>query len=196
MKHKWIFDYRGVLAGLPVLFALFWPRGGTTHAEVVWPLGLGLIAGGVAVRVWAQSYLHHRLERGASQLTTGGPYRLVRNPLYIGNTLIFAGATVFSRLLWMVPISAVWSVATYTLTIRWEEQHLAAQYGQPYLDYLKRVPRWVPQMASLKKPDFLNQDLGKAVMAEMHNWLIIVPFLLKQMVLSPEHSPLGFLLTR
>ena len=193
MKHKWIFDYRGVLAALPVLLALFWPREGNAPASLVWPLGLGLIFCGVVVRVWAQSYLHHRLERGASQLTTGGPYRMVRNPLYIGNTLIFAGATVFSKLLWMVPIAAVWCVVMYTLTIRWEEKHLANQYGQPYLDYLASVPRWLPRLATLNRPDFINQHLGKAVMAEMHNWLIVIPFLLKQLLISPEHSLLSLL---
>jgi protein-S-isoprenylcysteine O-methyltransferase Ste14 len=52
--------------------------------------------------VWAQKHLGYRLKITQS-VPTAGPYALLRNPIYIGNTLVILGAVVMSEVLWMVP---------------------------------------------------------------------------------------------
>lgn len=75
-------------------------------------------------------------------LVDTGPYARVRNPLYLGNLLLFAGLGV---LLWPWALLLVPALAVeYHLIVRWEEANLRARLGEPYLAYLARVPRWAP----------------------------------------------------
>jgi protein-S-isoprenylcysteine O-methyltransferase Ste14 len=57
---------------------------------LLWPLGLVLFLAGWAVRIWAQQHVGCR-PKSARALATSGPYAVVRNPLYLGNTLIILG---------------------------------------------------------------------------------------------------------
>ena len=61
--------------------------------------------------------------------THTGPYRWVRNPIYISNTLLCVGLTVLSQVLWMVPVTIAWCLIVYTIVIREEENR-----PQPKLD--------------------------------------------------------------
>lgn len=107
-------------------------------------------AAGAAFRVWGTAYL------GAGIVTSGamhahsvvaaGPYRHVRNPLYLGS---FVFALAISIL--MPPSGAIFFVAAIFLQmlrlILGEEAHLTAQQGEPYLAYKTRVPRLIPSPA-------------------------------------------------
>jgi protein-S-isoprenylcysteine O-methyltransferase Ste14 len=179
----WVFRQRGILADLPLIFALFWTRGETHDPLLNWSLGLSLLALGVAVRIWAQQHLHNRLVK-TLEFTFTGPYQLVRNPLYIGNTLIIVGATFFSNLLWMVPISLAWCAIFYSVIVRYEEHGLAKHFGDPYVKYKARVPRWFPQIGAPRHPEFVNEYFGRAVFAELHCFLVIVPFVIKDLLVS------------
>lgn len=175
---QWVFNHRGVMANLPLFFALFWFRGATNAPLLTWPLGVALILVGLAMRIWAQSHIHHRL-KVPLQFVSSGPYRLVRNPLYIGNTFICVGATVLSKLLWLAPVTLLWCAAVLSVVVGYEENKLSIQYGKPYRDYLTRVPRWFPHLRIPEKLELLNEYSGRAVRAELHCLLIIIPFLLK-----------------
>jgi protein-S-isoprenylcysteine O-methyltransferase Ste14 len=175
----WVFRHRGAFCLPPVVFALFWFRGATAALYLSWGLGLSLILAGTALRVWAQQHLHHRL-KVPLQLTVSGPYQLVRNPLYLGNTVIYVGATLLSRLPWMVPVTLVWCAGVYALVARYEEAVLLANYGQPYADYCARVPRFFPRQLSGRPLVLRNEFLRSAVRSELHCFLIAIPFLLKE----------------
>ncbi|HNH49726.1 MAG TPA: isoprenylcysteine carboxylmethyltransferase family protein, partial [Myxococcota bacterium] len=71
-----------------------------------------------------------------------GPYARLRNPLYVGNMLLFAGIGVIQwpSALLCVPLLALY----YQQIVRWEEENLQEKLGDPYRDYLRRVPRWLP----------------------------------------------------
>src|SRR5579872_2716875 len=125
---QWAFRHRGVIANLPLLVALFWRQRETLNPAVTWGAGLALLFAGMALRIWAQSYIHHRL-KVPLELTTGGPYQLVRNPLYIGNALICASATCFARLPWLAPFILTWCFAVYSVVVRYEEGFLLEHYG-------------------------------------------------------------------
>lgn len=176
-----LYRFRGSLFIPPLVFSLLWFRGETERPLLIWPLGLGLLLIGVALRIWAQEHLHHRLKM-PMHLTTTGPYQLVRNPLYIGNTLIYLSATVLSELLWLVPVILLWCGVVYARVVREEEAALLSRYGTRYADYHSQVPRWLPRARCLNRFEFTNATLWPAMVSEVHCLLIALPFLLKETV--------------
>ena len=181
---KWVFRHRGVLAHSPLLLVLFWRRGEVGGAALAWGAGLALLFAGMALRIWAQSYIHHRLKLPL-ELTTGGPYQLVRNPLYMGNAAICASATFFARLPWLAPFILLWCFAVYSAVVRYEEGWLRELYGGPYERYLRQVPRWFPRFHGLWRITFWNEFSPKAVRAELHCLVIALVFGLKGLADSP-----------
>lgn len=181
---KWVFRHRGVIAHAPLLLVLLWRRGEVNNPALTWGGGLALLFAGMGLRIWAQSYIHHRLKLPL-ELTTGGPYQLVRNPLYIGNALVCVSATFFAKLPWLAPFILVWCFGVYSLVVRYEEGWLRELYGGPYERYLKEVPRWFPRLTGLKPIVFWNEFSPKAVRAELHCLLIAVIFGIKGLADSP-----------
>jgi protein-S-isoprenylcysteine O-methyltransferase Ste14 len=184
LSGKWVFRNRGVIAHLPLLIALFARRDETASLALSWSIGLVLIAAGMALRVWAQSYIHHRLKMPLA-LTTSGPYQLVRNPLYIGNILICTSAMFFARLPWAAPFIFAWFFAVYSIVVRYEEGWLVELYGAPAERYLQEVPRWLPRLGRLGRIRFWNQFSPMAVRAELHCLLIGLIFGIKGIAASP-----------
>ncbi len=185
----WVFRQRGILANLPLIFSLFCTRGETCDPVLTWLLGLIFLLAGVAVRVWAQQHIHHRLVK-TLEFTYTGPYQLVRNPLYIGNTLIIVGATFFSGLLWLVPISLAWCAIFYSVIVHYEENGLAKHFGDPYVRYKARVPRWFPQIGPQRHFDFVNEYFARAVVTELPCFLVILPFVIKDLLVNSSWRPL------
>ena len=111
-------------------------------------VGLMLLALGFLLRVWATVHFYAHKMRVISlepqeTLITSGPYRFSRNPLYLGgNVLIFFGAA----LLFGSP-SALFATAIHipfiNLFIRREEMQLERVFGRAWLDYKKRMRRWL-----------------------------------------------------
>lgn len=175
------FRYRGLLIAPPLFFAVVCFRDETESPLLVWVVGGFLVLSGILIRIWAQQHLRHRLKM-SMQLTTTGPYQFVRNPLYLGNTIIYLGATVSSELLWMVPITLLWCLTVYSLVVRYEEERLEHQYGEAYGVYKERTPRWLPRGFSLRLFGLANENLRRAVLAELHCALVLLPYLLKEFV--------------
>jgi protein-S-isoprenylcysteine O-methyltransferase Ste14 len=180
----WAFRNRGVIAHFPLVIALFWRQEETLSLAVSWSIGLGLLFAGMAVRIWAQSYIHHRLKMQL-ELTTGGPYQLVRNPLYIGNILICTSAMFFAKLPWLAPFIFAWCFTVYSVVVHYEEGWLRQLYGAPYETYMKEVPRWFPRLSGPGRIGFWNEFSPKAVRAELHCLLIGLIFGIKGLADSP-----------
>ena len=49
-----------------------------------------------------------------------------------------------SELLWLCPFLVAYCAVAYTYVIRCEEAHLTMKYGQSYIEFQERVPRWLP----------------------------------------------------
>jgi len=182
----WVFRFRGPLAAVPLVIAAVTFRWETERDVLMWSVALSLLAVGMALRTWAQQHLHHRL-RVPLRLTRTGPYALIRSPLYVGNTLICVGATFASELLWMVPVTLAWCLLLYSVTVRYEESVLRANYGDYYRRYAASVPRWIPRRPSTNLA-FINGHLHGALLVEARSLLILLPFVAKEL-LSPwlEH---------
>jgi protein-S-isoprenylcysteine O-methyltransferase Ste14 len=113
-------------------------------AYIVVMLGLG-----AWLRIWGSAYVGASIvQSGAmhgSTLLADGPYRHTRNPLYLGTLLHTLGLALLAP-----PAGAVFLIATvwifqFRLALA-EEPFLTAQFGQPYLDYAARVPRFLPML--------------------------------------------------
>jgi protein-S-isoprenylcysteine O-methyltransferase Ste14 len=144
---EWLFRYR---TAIPIPFAaalLLTPAGGTTVSPIVIGAGVALTALGELLRLWG---VHHigaisrtRTDR-LGPLIAGGPFAIVRNPLYIGNIALWAGFALTARLAWMAPLIALLLGAEYHAIVRWEEHLLVSRLGDAYREYAARVPRWIP----------------------------------------------------
>ena len=85
-------------------------------------------------------------EPTSQRLTVGGPYRYVRNPLYLAwVTVILGQALLLSRPVLLVYAAAV--AAAVVAFVQWvEEPTLAKRFGAEYEAYRKRVPGWSPHL--------------------------------------------------
>jgi protein-S-isoprenylcysteine O-methyltransferase Ste14 len=147
----WLFKHRTWLP-LPIAAALLLipasPVSPLHSTSWIWA-GVPIVAAGELLRVWA---VHHigvisrtRSDR-LGPLVDTGPFSIVRNPLYLGNILLWAGFAVSAQLLWLLPVVVVLLAFEYHAIVRWEEQLLTARIGAPYGDYTRRVPRWLPAL--------------------------------------------------
>jgi protein-S-isoprenylcysteine O-methyltransferase Ste14 len=154
----WLFRYRSSLP-VPLALVLVLVRQG--EAEVPWLVLLGpaLVVAGEVLRLWAVRHIgtisRTRTTRYGPLITTG-PYAMMRNPLYVGNWLLWTGFVVWSRLLWMLPIAWIVFGLQYRAIARWEASFIRSIYTSAYDDYAGRVrawiPRWPPRPAPPRAP--------------------------------------------
>ncbi len=140
-----LFRHRGWLPLLFLGIPLVMP-GSTSPFR--WQVGLGLIIIGEAIRlagVAAAGTVTRRRSRNVQRLVTYGIFAWARNPLYIGNFLIWMGFVTISGVLWFLPIAVLLFAVEYELIVRYEEGVLESIFGREYLDYKTETPRWIPR---------------------------------------------------
>ena len=86
--------------------------------------------------------------RGADHLITTGIYGWSRNPIYLGNLLLVAGAGLFFGIWWLVLAAPIALLLTRKLAVEREERHLARRFGQAWQDYARTTHRWLGRSAS------------------------------------------------
>ncbi len=74
-----------------------------------------------------------------------GPYRWVRNPIYIAGMLIVLGEAWLFLSAALLLYAGVAAVAFHLLVIAYEEPKLRTQFGEQYETYRRTVPRWIPR---------------------------------------------------
>jgi protein-S-isoprenylcysteine O-methyltransferase Ste14 len=109
--------------------------------------GAALIAGGFLARSFFRALAHAGTPvspyRASTTLVTGGPYRLTRNPGYLGMALAYAGIALVSNAPWaLVPLPIAIAIIDRGVIAR-EERYLERRFGRPYVDYKHRVRRWI-----------------------------------------------------
>ncbi|MDE2183370.1 MAG: isoprenylcysteine carboxylmethyltransferase family protein [Alphaproteobacteria bacterium] len=77
----------------------------------------------------------------------GGPYRHCRNPMLLGFCIMLAGLAMTLQSPAAVAFAILVFVLGHLMVVAYEEPHLRKSFGQPYLDYCRRVPRWLPLAA-------------------------------------------------
>jgi protein-S-isoprenylcysteine O-methyltransferase Ste14 len=137
------------LAWLPLLISRFGLLRFTYATPVVIVAGALVAALGALLRVWGAAYLGygtvHHANMQASSLMADGPYRYVRNPLYLGGWCMMIGMSLL-----MPPTGALLVIIStaffYLRLIFGEEAFLRAKLGDPYQNYLRAVPRLFPRL--------------------------------------------------
>ncbi len=86
------------------------------------------------------------------RLVIRGPYRFLRNPMYLGAGIALAGAALFYESLHLLGYTGLLFLATHLFVVGYEEPTLRRTFGQEYEDYCHHVGRWWPR--------FHQQDPG------------------------------------
>ena len=133
---------------IPFLLVMIWFARPTIASMVC---GFVLLAGGEAIRFWGVSIAGSETRTtgkvGGTFLITNGPFAYVRNPLYVGNMLMYAGVGVMSWALfpWLLLVAVAWFYVQYYLIVTQEEEYLGKQFGKAYEEYESAVGRFFPR---------------------------------------------------
>lgn len=125
------------------------------------------------IRTWAAAYLKstvvHDHALHSEALVADGPFRYVRNPLYLGGVLLVAGCGFLaSRIGWFVMTFGL-LLFYYRLIFR-EEAALNASQGQSFRDYCAAVPRFFPALRPRVPSSGAKPRWGQAFAGEMFIW--------------------------
>ena len=137
------------LVGLVLMTALHLLASGPRLLDWPWratgavPLGLGL-----GLILWANALFgKHGTEikpfRESSALVTGGPFRVSRNPMYLGGVLVFLGVAMLFGTCAPLLVVPVAFVMVSILFIEPEEDAMERQFGDEFRGYARRVRRWI-----------------------------------------------------
>jgi protein-S-isoprenylcysteine O-methyltransferase Ste14 len=124
--------------------------------------GLSLLIGfvvalvGESIRFWGVSWAGSETRTtsgvGSSYLVISGPFAHVRNPLYIGNILMYVGLGImsFSLFPYLQIVALFFFLFQYYLIVGEEEEFLAKKYGPDYEEFKKNVPAFLPRITPYK----------------------------------------------
>ena len=136
--------------------------------------GIPLILIGELIRINAVSYaggITRTMNVGAPSLCTSGPYSRTRNPLYLGNMIIYLGIVLVAGGKYVFILGAVvflYFTFQYMMIISLEEETLKKLFGDEYIFYMENVPRLFPRVTpwidglNVHKPS----DLYKTIKTE------------------------------
>lgn len=142
---------RALVLGV-ILFVLFTSPPALSPAwlvELSEMLGFFLLAFACLWRIWCALFIAGSKN---GELSTRGPYSVVRNPLYVGN---FLGVLGFGLAVEQ-PLIAIALGLTFALfypsVVAQEEKRLEVLFGEPYRAYCAAVPRWLPDWSLYREP--------------------------------------------
>ena len=165
-------------------FLAAWPaRSGwiSFSASTIAVLAFGIACAfiGAALRTWGSAYLGASIVKDRAmhgeRVVAAGPYRYMRNPLYLG---IFIHILALSLL--MPTSGAVFTIVLVgffemRLILR-EEAFLAASLGEPYLAYCAKVPRIVPTLTPRVPGSDVRPHWGSSFLGEVYFWGAFLSF--------------------
>ena len=116
-------------------------------------IGIGLIVIGESIRIYGVRFAGgatRTREVGAPSLCTSGPYSRCRNPLYLGNMIIYCGVVLMAggQFLWpLLFIVFIFFTLQYSMIISLEEETLVQLFGNEYQLYRESVPKLFPRIS-------------------------------------------------
>ncbi len=135
-----------VAAVLGLLYPLPWIT--EPLSDLLYAAGWLAVAGVVAIYYSAMQTLKRakttiRPDRPSEHLVTSGAFSFTRNPIYFANTLLMIAIGLITANIWFIALAVIAAFATQKLAIVPEEKHLQARFGKKYIDYSKKVRRWI-----------------------------------------------------
>lgn len=139
--------------------------------------GLGFCILGLLLRAWACGHL-----RKDVKLTTSGPYRYTRNPLYLANLIIGISVVAAARSWWVFAFFCLYFLLFYPVIIKREKEKMEKFFPGKYEEYSQKVPLFFPALkpnppASEKTFDwalFKKNKERRAGIAALFFWAIIM----------------------
>jgi protein-S-isoprenylcysteine O-methyltransferase Ste14 len=137
------------LAGIVIgLLASIWMPTKVVSNLLAWTVGgilvfCGAVLTGSAVLKFKDVGTTVRPDRAASSLVTAGPYKITRNPMYLGLAFVFLGIAVADQSVWALVLLPVVLAIIQRLAIEPEEAFLERRFGADYINYKERVSRWI-----------------------------------------------------
>lgn len=131
---------------------------GATAGDAYEMLAIALVICGQVLRIVTVGHVPGRTSgrntagQLAEVLNTSGIYSLVRNPLYLGNSLMYLGLALFSQNIALAVILSLVLVPYYERIIAAEEAFLAQKFGQSYTDWAARTPAFLPRLTGYRAP--------------------------------------------
>jgi protein-S-isoprenylcysteine O-methyltransferase Ste14 len=101
-------------------------------------------------RLWALVYISGNKSH---EIITDGPYSIVRNPLYFFSFVGAVGIGLVSENLLILALIIIFYLTYYPFTIYAEEKKLENKFGEVYLDYKSKTPRFLPKFSLYHGPD-------------------------------------------
>ena len=172
--RNFLFTYRSYTPIPFLIVMLIYAR--PTITSIV--IGLIMAALGESVRFWGVSYAGSETRTtgtvGGSQLVTSGPYSHVRNPLYVGNILMYVGVGVMSNALmpYLPLVALAYFIFQYTGIVSLEEEYLARTFSN-WSEYKEGVGRFVPKLRDFGRDGELKPDFARALRSERSSLIAI-----------------------
>jgi protein-S-isoprenylcysteine O-methyltransferase Ste14 len=151
----------------------------STATIVVLLIGIVCALIGAFLRTWAAAYLSPSVVQAGAMhgegIVAAGPYRHLRNPLYLGTFL-----HTFALALLMPPSGAIFCILAVFFfqlhLIAAEESFLASKLGEPYLAYCAKVPRLIPALTPRVPASALRPKWTIAFLGEIYMWGVFISF--------------------
>jgi protein-S-isoprenylcysteine O-methyltransferase Ste14 len=181
--RKFFFQYRS-FTPIPIALMIIYFAGANNSLRIV---GISLLLLGECIRIWAVSHAGgatRTRDVGAPSLCTSGPYARTRNPLYVGNMLMYVGIVLIAGMpnqLFVATATTLFFAVQYSLIVSLEEETLDKLFGKEYSNYKQNVPPIFPRLKPWKhgkdrKPATILQTL-KTEKRTLQNVFLIILFI-------------------
>ena len=165
-----IFKYRSYTP-IPFLILMLIFENATVASLII---GFAISLIGEALRLWGVSWAGSETRRtgevGGTFLVISGPFAHVRNPLYVGNIILYLGLGIMSMALfpYLQIIAILFFIVQYLFIVKEEENFLKTKYTSDYEKYIENVPRFRWRLTpykneSIEQPEFI---LSKGLKSE------------------------------
>lgn len=170
-QGNWLFRLRGTLPLILLMFCgyaywlseaqageIFLKQQPYRYVYEMCCLLIGL--SGFAIRVLTIGYTpgntsgRNTRSQVADRLNTTGLYSIVRNPLYLGNFLMWLGVAMLTMNIWFIVAFCLFYWLYYERIIIAEESFLIRKFGDEYLGWAARTPCFVPRFSGYVKPTY------------------------------------------
>ncbi len=151
----------------------------STATIAVLLLGIVWALKGAFLRTWGTAYLSPSVVQDPALhgegIIAAGPFRYVRNPLYLGNLF-----HTFALALLMPPSGAIFCILAISIfqlrLIAAEESFLNAKLGEPSLAYCAKVPRLIPALTPRVPASTMQPNWPTAFLGEIYMWGVVASF--------------------
>lgn len=148
-EQQTLLVWQAITAILIIVTTIFYPLPSTSLDTFITTTGMIMYIVGLAIAIWAKLELGENWGmagedldvRRQKRLTTGGPYRFSRNPMYVA-VLLFATGFFIALRSYLIVLMLFLAIKFYKAIIK-EEEMLEKQFGQQYRDYKAGVRRFL-----------------------------------------------------